>query len=272
MLRLKNTTTLLLIIILIMFLVACGETNTVSEESNGATEEAPPVSLMVSAAASLTEAMEEIKTAYKEENPNINITYNFASSGSLQRQIEQGAEVDIFVSANIGKMDALSDKGLIIEDTKKEFLENKIVLIVPKDSSIVTDFKDLTLDDIKVIGLGEPKSVPIGQYSDEILRNLNLLDKIKSKVVYGKDVKEVLTWVETGNADAGMVYETDSIVSDKGKVVAKAPEGTHSPVYYPAAVIKESKNVEASKEFINFLYSSKAKPIFEKYGFVFMIK
>jgi len=230
------------------------------------------VSLTISAAASLKGAMEEVKAAYAEEKPNVILTCNFGSSGSLQQQIEQGAEVDVFFSAAAKQMDALQEKGLIVEDTRKNILENKIVLIVPKDVTSVTDFNDLTSDNVKKIALGETKSVPVGQYSEEVLKKLNLMDTIESKVVFGKDVKEVLTWVETGNADAGMVYETDSITSEKVRVVAYAPEGSHKPVVYPAAVIKDSKNIDASKNFMSFLCSEKAKSIFEKYGFAFIIR
>lgn len=98
------------------------------------------------------------------------------------------------------------------------------------------------------------------------------MNSIKSKIAYGKDAKEVLTWVETGNADAGIIYETDAKISKNVKIVMKAPEGTHQPVVYPAAVLKDSKNMNAAKEFINYLYSSKAQPVFEKYGFVFIAK
>lgn len=278
--NLKKVLLLVLTVALLVFTAACGQTAQAPEKAQEpapaqqepAKEAKPPVALTVSAAASLKDAMEEIKTAYTKGKENVTITYNFGSSGSLQQQIEQGAEVDVFVSAAVKQMDALKDKGLIIEDTRKDFLENKIVLVVPKDSSAVTDFKDLSSDKVKKVGLGEPKSVPVGQYAEEVLTKLNLLDSIKSKVVYGKDVKEVLTWVETANADAGIVYETDAKISDKVKIAAKAPEGSHKPVYYPAAVIKASKNADAAKDYINFLYSSDAKPIFEKYGFVFMVK
>jgi len=228
------------------------------------------VELTISAAASLKDVMEEIKEVYEKENSNITLTFNFGSSGSLQKQIEQGAEVDVFISAATKQMDELEDKGLIIEDTRRNFLENKTVLIVPLDSSGINDFNDLLQDKVKKIGIGEPKSVPAGQYSEQVLTNLDIIDSLKSKFVYAKDVKEVLLWVETGNVDAGMVYETDAKVSDKVKVVARAPEGSHKPVYYPAAVIMESKNQRAAKDFVNFLYSSKAKPIFEKYGFIFI--
>lgn len=264
--KFKRILILAITISLILLMAACGQTGTVRSDPP------EPVALTVSAAASLTDAMEEIKTAYSQEASNVTITYNFGSSGSLQQQIEQGAEVDVFLSAATKQMNALQEKGLIMEDTRKDFLENKIVLVVPEGSAAVSDFADLAKDEVKNIGLGEIKSVPVGQYAEEVLTKLNLLDSIKAKIVYGKDVKEVLTWVETGNADASIVYETDALVSGKVKVVAKAPEGSHQPVYYPAAVIKASKNAEAAKAFVNYLYSSEAKPVFEKYGFAFIEK
>lgn len=287
---------LILTIACILSMAACGQTSTQPEktqelastqatitpqepapaqEPSSAQEpaaQAKQIELTVSAAASLKDVMEEIKTAYIKENPNVTITYNFGSSGSLQQQIEQGANVDVFISAATKQMDTLKDKGLIIEDTRKNFLENKIVLVIPKDSSAISGFADLATDKAEKIGLGEPKSVPVGQYAEELLTKLDLLDSLKEeeKVVYGKDVKEVLTWVETGNADAGIVYKTDALVSDKVKVVAEAPEGSTKPVYYPAAVIGASRNADAASNFTSFLYSSTAKPIFEKAGFVFM--
>ncbi len=282
--KFKRILILAITISLIVLMAACGQTGTVRSDPSGTgatsgtvippetTAPPEPVALTVSAAASLTDAMEEIKTAYSQEASNVTITYNFGSSGSLQQQIEQGAEVDVFLSAATKQMNALQEKGLIMEDTRKDFLENKIVLVVPENSTVVSDFADLAKEEVKNIGLGEIKSVPVGQYAEEVLTKLNILDSIKSKIVYGKDVKEVLTWVETGNADAGIVYETDALVSGKVKVVAKAPQGSHQPVYYPAAVIKASRNAEAAKAFVNYLYSSEAKPVFEKYGFAFIEK
>lgn len=268
----KRIMTLTTAVSLIALMVSCGQRSTEQNKSLESLKEVKPVTLTISAAASVKDAMEEVKTAYSKEKSNVTITYNFGGSGSLQQQIEQGAEVDVFISAATKQMDALKDKGLIMEDTSKNFLENKVVLVVPRDSHAVTDFNDLSTDKVKKIGLGEPKSVPVGQYTEEVLTKLKILDSIKAKVVYGKDVKEVLTWVETGNADAGIVYETDAKISDKVKVVAKAPEGSHKPVYYPAAVIKASKNSDDAKAFINYLFSSKAKPVFEKYGFAFIEK
>ncbi len=159
-----------------------------------------------------------------------------------------------------------------MENTRKDILENNIVLVVPGDSSAVAGFEDLATDKAGKIALGETKSVPVGQYSEEVLSNLGIMEEIRSKVVFGKDVKEVLTWVETGNVDAGMVYETDAKVSEKVRVVAHAPKGSHKPVVYPAAVIKDSKSIEASKEFMGFLCSEEAKQIFQKYGFAHIAK
>lgn len=263
--KMKKISVISLLVMSFMLLVSCGQATTTPASST------EPVALTVSAAASMTEAMKDIKTAYEAANPNVTITYNFGSSGSLQTQIEQGADADVFASAAQNKMNALQEKGLILEDTRKDFLENKVVLIVPKDSTAgITSFDDLATDKVKQIGLGEPDSVPVGQYSKQILTSLNLFDAIESKLIFGKDVKEVLTWVETGNVDAGMVYSTDANVSDKVTVIAAAPDGTHDPICYPAAVIKDSKNVDAAKAFVNYLYSSDAKTIFEKYGFTFI--
>ena len=125
----------------------------------------------------------------------------------------------------------------------------------------------MTNENIQHIALGEPKGVPVGQYSEEIFTNLGILDAVKSKAVYGSDVRQVLAWVESGEADCGVVYATDAAISDKVKVIAIAPDDSHKPVIYPAAVIKDSKNVDESKKFLEFTSSDSVKKIFEKYGF-----
>lgn len=225
------------------------------------------ISLNISAAASLKDSMDEIKELYKAEKTNVNLKINYGSSGTLQQQIEQGADVDVFISAAAKQMDALASKDLILKDTRKDLLLNDVVLVAPKDNSSITSFNDLTSDKVKKIALGEPKSVPAGQYAEDIFTKLGILNNTKTKAVYGNDVKQVLTWVETGNAEAGIVYATDAKVSNKVKVVAAAPANSHEPVVYPAAVVKASKNGDADKEFMNFLVSDKAKAVFEKYGF-----
>ena len=235
-----------------------------SEEPNQSKETAE---LIISAAASLKEAMGEIQTLYKIENPNISLVFNFGSSGSLQQQIEQGAPVDVFFSAALKQMKGLEDKDLIEAATKRELLENKVVLITPKDKIDLKTFEDLGTDKVKKIGLGEFKSVPAGQYAEEILTKFAILDQVKPKAVYGKDIKTVLAWVETGEVDAGVVYATDAKGSDKVNIVCGAPEGSHKPVLYPVAAVKGSKHVEEAKLFIDYLSSDAAKEIFQKYGF-----
>ncbi len=234
----------------------------------GTKEEAQPVELTVSAAASLKDAMEEVKTVYAQENPKVTITYNFGASGALQQQIEQGAPADMFISAAAKNMDALETKGLLADGTRKDLLLNEVVLVIPKNASAITDWKDLTSDKIKKVALGEPDSVPAGKYGQEILTKLGIWDQVKTKAVYAKDVRQVLNYVETESAEAGIVYQTDAKVSDKVKVAAAAPSGSHTPVVYPMAIIKSSQKITAATEFAAFLAGDKAKAVFEKYGFV----
>lgn len=222
-------------------------------------------SLTISAAASLKDAIAEIQQLYTQQQP-VTITNNFGASGSLQQQIEQGAPVDIFISAAATQMDALQQKELILTDTRKNILSNQVVLIAPKNSNLVSNFKDLTSSRVQKIALGEPKSVPAGKYAQEVLTFYNIFNQIKPKIIYAKDVRQVLTYVETGNVDAGIIYITDAKVSDV-KIVAIAPANSHSPVVYPVAVIKASKNINAAKKFGQFLSSKVASDMFNKYGF-----
>ena len=228
---------------------------------------AKTASLTVSSAASLKEAMADIKQLYTQQKPNVSITYNFGASGSLQQQIEQGAPVDIFISAAPKQMDALQSKGLLVADTRKNLLTNKLVLIAPKNSSIVFGFNDLTSDRVAKIAIGEAKSVPAGKYAEEVLTSLKIFEQIKPKLVFAKDVRQVLSYVETGNADAGIVYLTDAKLSKSVKIVATASANYHSPVVYPVAVLKDSKNLDTAKEFVQFLSSEPAINVYEKYGF-----
>ena len=224
--------------------------------------------LRISAAASLTDAMKELSAMYEKDNPDVKFVFNFGSSGALQQAIENGGETDLFFSAAQKQMDALEKSGNLADGTRKNLLRNEVVLIIPKvDAKPVKNFEDLTKAEIQHVALGEPKGVPVGQYSEEILTNLGILDAVKAKAVYGSDVRQVLSWVETGDADCGVVYATDAAVSDKVNVAAIAPENSHKPVIYPAAIIKDTKNLDAAKKFLDFTSTDAAKKIFEKYGF-----
>ncbi len=224
--------------------------------------------LTVSAAISLKDALDEEKQTYIAANPNVAIATNYGASGTLQLQIEQGAPVDIFLSAAPKQMDALETKGLLLEGTRKDLLRNEVVLIVPKDSTAgISSFQDLARADVKQVALGEPATVPAGQYAKEVLTSLGIYDAVNAKAVLAKDVRQVLTYVETGNVDAGVVYATDAMSSTKVKVVATAPAKSHAPVIYPAAVIKASKDPAAARAFLDFLASRQGLAIFQKYGF-----
>jgi molybdate transport system substrate-binding protein len=224
--------------------------------------------LTVSAAISLKDALDEAKQTYIAANPNVTIAANYGASGTLEIQIEQGAPVDIFLSAAPKQMDALETKALLVGGTRRDLLRNEVVLIVPKDSSApISSFQDLARADVKQVALGEPVTVPAGQYAKEVLTSLGIYDAVNSKAILGKDVRQVLTYVETGNVDAGIVYATDAMSSAKVKVVATAPAKSHSPVIYPAAVIKASKNPTAARAFLDFLAGPRGLAIFQKYGF-----
>ncbi|NDJ22233.1 molybdate ABC transporter substrate-binding protein [Nostoc sp. B(2019)] len=225
-------------------------------------------SILVSAAASMKDALEEIKPVYQQSKPNVNISYNFGASGALQQQIEQGAPVDIFISAAKKQMDALEEKGLLVAGTRANLANNRLVLIVPNDVIGITSFYNLTDTKINKIAIGEPRSVPAGQYAEQVLKKLGIFEKVKPKFIFVNNVRQVLAAVESGNAQAGLVYATDATISNKVKVVIAADDKYHSPIVYPMAVLKSSKNVDAAKEFVQFLSSSQAKIVLKKYGFI----
>jgi molybdate transport system substrate-binding protein len=229
---------------------------------------APTSTILVAAAASLQQALQEITPLYTKANPTHIVNYNFAASGALQQQIEQGAPVDVFISAADKQMNALQAKGLLVADTQMELLTNQLVLIVPKQSAVsLTNFQQLIKPEIKRISIGEPRSVPAGQYATEVLNSLGILAQVKSKFVLGNNVRSVLTAVETGDVDAGIVYITDAKSSDKITIVATADEKLHSPIRYSIAVLKSSKSLVGASQYVEFLQSKSAKAIFTKYGF-----
>ncbi len=223
--------------------------------------------LLVSAAISLKDSLQTAKTFYKTSQPAVKVTYNFGASGALQRQIENGAPVDLFISAGKKQMDALEQAGLLVPGTRRNLVSNRIVLIVPNNTSGISSFRDLTSDRVKRIAVGEPRSVPAGQYAEEVFQNLGILSQVKAKSVLGINVRQVLAAVESGNVDAGVVYATDAAVSSKVKVVAIAPDKLHSPIVYPAAILSRTKNMGAAKSYLQFLSSRQATAIFQKYGF-----
>jgi molybdate transport system substrate-binding protein len=225
------------------------------------------VQLTVSAAASLKEALGEITPLYSKAKSNVAIRNNFGSSGDLQQQIINGAPVDVFISAAAKQMDELQKKDLIVADTRRDLLSNRLVLIVPADKGDAKELKDLTNASIERIAIGDPRSVPVGQYAEQALTKLELLQDVQSKFVLGNNVRQVLQFVESGNAQAGIVYATDAKTSTKVKVVQVIDAKLHKPIVYPIAVLQKSANQESAKSYLEFLSSEPAKAVFEKYGF-----
>ena len=226
------------------------------------------VELTVLAAASLTDVCNELKTIYENQYPNITVNLSYGGSGALQTQIEEGAPADVFISAAMKQMTALDEGGLMDSESIVQLLENKVVLIVPSKSDLsIASFEDAATDAVKMIGLGEPGSVPVGQYSEEIFGSLGILDAVKAKANYGSDVRTVLSWVETSAVDCGVVYATDAYTSQDVKIVCEAPEGSCKKVLYPAGIVKASEKKEDAAAWIEFLQREESMKLFEKYGF-----
>jgi molybdate transport system substrate-binding protein len=224
--------------------------------------------LTISAAISLKDALNEIDSVYTSSHSGTALHFNVGGSGTLQQQIEQGAPVDIFISASPKEMDALDSKGMLLAGTRHDLVKNQVVLIVPSDRAGVSNFQDLTRAEVKNVAIGEPRTVPAGRYAQQVLTHFGVYDQLKPKFVFGKDVRQVLAYVETGNADAGIVYATDARITNRVKVVATAPEDSHAPVVYPVAIIKTSHDPSAAREFMQFLWGSQARDVFVKFGFV----
>ena len=259
---------------------AATETETIAAETTAAETEAESKaaanadlgeqSILVAAAASLKNAYEDkLIPMFEEQYPGVTVEGTYDSSGKLQTQIEEGLEADVFMSAATKQMKALDEEGMIASDTIVNLLENKIVLIVPTGSDSKIDSFE-KIGDAASIALGDPESVPAGQYAKEALANLNVWDSIQDKVSFGTNVTEVLNQVAAASADAGIVYATDAASkADQVTVVAEAPEGSlEKKVIYPVAVVKATAHEDAAKAFVDFLQTPEAIQVFESYGFV----
>ena len=228
--------------------------------------------LYVFIAASLANAMDEIQKDFNEEYPDVNILFNADSSGTLQTQIEEGSRCDIFFSAATKQMDALVDEDLAKKDSVVDLLENKVVLIKPKDGETkVTGFENIT-DAENIVLAGE--DVPVGQYSREIFKNLGIEDDVnKMEINEGKNVTDVLASVSEGSNEIGIVYATDAAsVADKVDIIAEAPEGSlETPVLYPAGLTVDAEasdeEAAAADAFLAYLQTDDAMKVFEEYGF-----
>jgi molybdate transport system substrate-binding protein len=230
--------------------------------------------IIVSAAISLKNAFEEIGKLFEAKYRGVKVTFNFGASGDLVRQIEGGAPVDVFTSAAQKDMDEAEKRGLIAPDSRVNFAGNSIVLIIPADSKIrMQTFQDLGLNQVGKIAAGNPKTVPAGRYAEEVFAYFKLIPVIKAKLIYAENVRQVLDYVARGEVDAGIVYSTDAAVRAKDvKIVATAPDESHLPVVYPAAVVSKTNQQGLAKTFVSFLTSEEAGRVFEQYGFKVPVK
>lgn len=227
------------------------------------------IEITISAAASLTEVLSELELLYEEEkNQDINLLFNFGGSGSLQQQILQGAPVDLYFSAAEDKYDQLLERGMIDANYSSDLITNELVLITPTGaSSKMKDFSDLVSDEISRIAIGTPETVPAGQYAKQAIENMGIWDKLSGKIIPTKDVRQVLSYVETNNVDAGIVYKTDALVSKKVKMIATVDSSLHDSIVYPVGVISNSKQKDEAIDFFHYLQTESAIAIFKKFGF-----
>lgn len=246
------------------------ESTNIPAESTLAPSEQPAetVELTISAAASMTDALTEIQKTYEAKNQNIKLSFNFGASGALQQQIEQGAPADLFLSAAVKNMTALVDKQLIDANQQVNLLNNELVVVVPADGKTsIENVTDLTKTEVKTVAIGIPESVPAGNYAKEALTNAKLWDALQAKSVQAKDVRQVLQYVETGNADAGFVYKTDALTTDKVKVAFTVDSATYKTIQYPIGIVKATKHSQEAEDFYTYLQSQEALDVFVKYGF-----
>lgn len=248
---------------------ACTSEKPAQESDNKGTEvskQAESVELAVSAAASLKDALEEINAKYEEETGN-KVVLNLAGSGKLVQQILEGAPADVFISASNAKMKDLVEKEKVEESAVSILLKNDLVMISPKDAeNKPSSIQDLENIDGK-IAIGEVETVPAGTYAKDSLTNLGLWDKIQDKIVYAKDVRSVLSYVEQGEVVAGFVYSSDAVVSTNSEIIEVVDPSTHKDIVYPIAVLRDSEKVVEAKGYEDFLKKPESLEIFKKFGF-----
>ena len=224
--------------------------------------------LAVSAATSLRDVLADLKTLYATDHADVAITLNITGSGAIQRQIENGAAIDVFISASPKEIFALEKRDLLVRDSIRNVVRNTLVLVVPKENTTVQSFADLTKPEVRRIAIGEPRTVAVGTYTIEAIAFLKLTDALTPKLVNRPDVQQVLAAVGTGDADAGFVYATDARRSAKVRIADTAKPGMHQLILYPAAIPKASLQKTAARDFTTFLTSTAARAVFEKYGFL----
>ncbi|MFI2855823.1 molybdate ABC transporter substrate-binding protein [Paenibacillus sp. JSM ZJ436] len=244
----------------IILLSGCG-----GEEGRGSKEK---ITLTVSAASSLRDALEKLELAFVEVHPEIQLQFNFGSSGSLRQQIEEGAPVDLFISASSEEMQSLVTQQLVEPHQQTPLLSNSIVVVTaPERAGEIKTIQDLAGENINKIALGIPESVPAGRYAKESLQAAGLWEDVQDHMIQAKDVRQVLQYVKTGNVDAGFVYQSDAQTTDQAVIALKPDRSTYSAVIYPIGIVKATKYTEQAQQLYDFLRGDEAILQFQSYGF-----
>lgn len=235
--------------------------------SCGSNSENAQRELHIFAAISLSEALEEMKDLFESEF-DVTLSFYFGGSGKLAQQIEQGAPGDVFISANEEWMDMLIEKNLVEKDSYTPIVGNRLVFISRKDVTLEKDnLHVLSSPAIKQIAIGHPDTVPAGYYAKIALENSNLWDFVEGKMIYTQDVRQVATYVETGNAEVGFTYESDLIHTENVEVLSYVDESLYGPIIYPGAIRTDANEVELAEQFLQFLTTERAQEVFQKHGF-----
>ena len=225
--------------------------------------------VLLSVAISLKDAVEELGGQFQRTHPGVTLQYNFGASGDLQKQIEAGAPVDAFISAGQRQVDELEKRGLLRPGSRRVFARNVLTLVVPSDSRL--DLKqpaDLLRPQVQRVVIGNPKTVPAGQYAEESLRTLGLWDALRPKLVYAENVRQALEYVARGEVDAGFVYSTDAVTrANQVKVVGQPPQESYTPVTYPGAIVAASRQPALAQAFLDLLLSPAGQQVLARYGF-----
>jgi len=224
--------------------------------------------LTISAAISLRAPLLDIANQFHLTYPHTQLVFNFGSSGSLRHQIENGAPVDIYMSAASNDMETLLNKGLVERDSHQSILANSIVLITHNTNSTINDFTDLSGQSIDKIAVGHFNSVPVGRYAKDTLRSMELLEILRPKLVFAKNALQIITYVESKNIEAGFVYKTDALKSKNIKIIAAVDPSTHRPINYYYAIIQNSPHSELANTFLHFVKEDSSMKLFQDHGFL----
>ena len=223
----------------------------------------------LSVAISLKEVTEDLGRTFMASHSGVTLRYNFGASGDLQKQIEAGAPVDVFLSAAQRQMDDLEKQKLIVASTRRAFARNVLVVVKPADSSVdLSKVNDLLESRVVHIAIGNPKTVPAGQYAEESLRALGLWDRVQPKLVFAENVRQVLDYVARDEVEVGFVYATDAATRAQGvKEAFRAPDDSYRPVVYPGAVMAASKQPALAQAFLDLLASPQGRAVLSRFGF-----